>query len=192
MYFCFPLAGQSSICYRYLQCRSLSWIQQLSLWTGRCLEVSEMILMLGWGWKEMKYFRDFYGFWGRKSEITHRAVEDKNLRLATYLLTLQESTRSAGQWFGLKKSLLLPFTQELETYSTRCSFWTLQEGLISKTEVDTSVPFLWLYGFCMNTDLFPGWKCVVKLPRLVAWGTETKTKWTKIPKPKTIGDMQCA
>lgn len=73
-------------------------------------EVSEMILMLGWGWKEIKYFRDLYGFWGRKSEITHLAVEDKSLRLATYFLTLQESTRSAGRWFGLKKSLLLPFT----------------------------------------------------------------------------------
>lgn len=137
MYFCFQLAGQSSICYWYLQCRGLSSIQQRSLWMERCLECDpETILLLGWGWKEMKAFGNLFGLWGRKSEITNLSVEDENLRLAMCILTLWESTRSAGWWFELTKSLL-PSTRQQVTPGTRCSFSTLREGLISNIGIDT-------------------------------------------------------
>lgn len=44
----------------------------------------------------MKAFGNLFGLWGRKSEITNLSVEDENLRLAMCILTLWESTRSAG------------------------------------------------------------------------------------------------
>jgi len=81
--------------------------------------------------------------------MSNLSAEDENVRLAMCLLTLWESTRSAEWWFWLRKSLLLPFTQEQVTPGARCSSSTLQEGLISKMEKDTIE--LLPYGYMVST-----------------------------------------
>lgn len=71
-------------------------------------------------------------------KLSNLSVEAENLRLATCLLALGEPASSGGWWFGLRSSLLLPSTREQATRTTRRSFSTLQDGLISKSGIGTT------------------------------------------------------
>lgn len=94
-----------------------------------------------------------------QKEWNHEFVEDKNLWLAICLLTRWESARSAGWWFGRRKSVVTIYTGASDPW-----YWVLILSFAGRFDFlhrsrHNSVPSLWLYGFCLNTNLFPGSKC---------------------------------